>query len=477
MTGTPPSSGGGVIVTVSGTVTGGTGVTEPLDEELEIVEDDGIGTATDMTRPVMLMGSGAVEGDRVTLVFTEALKSDRTPRPILFHVIIDGNLIVRPRTVEVIGYRVFLTLREPVEPASVVSVGYNPPKHNNLDIDLTRALQDLAGIPVYATRQTSLDNDTKPRVELVLTPSSIDENGGVSVVTATVPEASMTPFTVEVAVTPVAPATADDVTVSSNTVLSFRGERDGKHRSSDDHRGRQWSGRGRPEVTVSGTLGAGASDVSGPMDLTLTILDDEAPSRPAQPTQPAGTASIQKTLAGALRAHDGPVCAGWGAAAADRPARGRAARQARRPGLQRHRAAAGPAAQCARRCGGLEPVPVAPRHGARPADRDRLSRSPARPAAGPSPCGARADTGMRPRVARLGAEFAYGFPAFAGRFTGTPYLGLGLTQGGGDARIGWRLAAARRDDVDMTFGLEAARREDAGGDPEHTAGLRLTTRW
>ena len=28
----------------------------------------------------------------------------------------------------------------------------------------------------------------------------------------------------------------------------------------------------------------------------------------------------------------------------------------------------------------------------------------------------------------------------------------------------------------MTFGLEAARREDAGGDPEHTASLRLTAR-
>ena len=289
-----PQLRGGVIVTVSGTVTGGTGVTEPLDEELEIVEDDGIGTATDMTRPVMLMGSGAVEGDRVTLVFTEALKSDRTPRPILFHVIIDGNLIVRPRTVEVIGYRVFLTLREPVEPASVVSVGYNPPKHNNLDIDLTRALQDLAGIPVYATRQTSLDNDTKPRVELVLTPSSIDENGGVSVVTATVPEASMTPFTVEVAVTPVAPATADDVTVSSNTVLSFAAnatESTGVVTITAVDNGAEEDDL---EVTVSGTLGAGASDVSGPMDLTLTILDDEAPSRPAQPTQPAGTASIQK---------------------------------------------------------------------------------------------------------------------------------------------------------------------------------------
>ena len=126
------------------------------------------------------------------------------------------------------------------------------------------------------------------------------------------------------------------------------------------------------EVTVSGTLGAGASDVSGPMDLTLTILDDEAPS-PACPTYPTCRHRIDpETLACALRAHDGPVCAGWGAAAADRPARGRAARQARRPGLQRHRAAAGPAAQCARRCGGLEPVPVAPRHEPRPADRDRL---------------------------------------------------------------------------------------------------------
>ena len=84
----------------------------------------------------------------------------------------------------------------------------------------------------------------------------------------------------------------------------------------------------------------------------------------------------------------------------------------------------------------------------------------------------------RPRVARLGAELSYGFPAFARRFTGTPYLGLGLTtQGGRQVRIGWRLAAARRDDVDMTFGLEAARHASAGGHPEHTASLRFIARW
>ena len=78
-----PQLRGGVIVTVSGTVTGGTGVTEPLDEELEIVEDDGIGTATDMTRPVMLMGSGAVEGDRVDVGLHRSAEigQDAAPNP------------------------------------------------------------------------------------------------------------------------------------------------------------------------------------------------------------------------------------------------------------------------------------------------------------------------------------------------------------------------------------------------------------
>ena len=749
-----PQLRGGVIVTVSGTVTGGTGVTEPLDEELEIVEDDGIGTATDMTRPVMLMGSGAVEGDRVTLAFSEALKSDRTPHPVHFQVRIDGT-IVRPRTVEVMGYRVFLTLREPVEPASAVSVGYNPPKHDNLDIDLTQALQDLAGIPVYATRQTSLDNDTKPSVELVLTPPSIDENGGRSVVTAKVPEASMTRFTVEVAVTPVAPATADDVTVSSNKVLIFEAgatESTGVVTIAAVDNGAEEDDL---EVTVSGTLGAGASDVSEPMDLTLTILDDEAPSRPAQPTQPAGTASIQKpwlarfgrmtaqyVLDGVRQRLTAPRAAGLrgrlagkafngtapqpdrlrnvpGDAAASNPFRSRrvtdrdlltgtafaltggtggggsfalwgqgghsrldgrdgpirldgtvtaatlgtdysarrwlaglALSHSRGEGSYRSGAEKGKLAtsltgaypyvryalterlalwgaaghgrgtlKVTRTAPARQPAAAAdmslsmagaggrgvlvPRKqraglelavgadalyvrttseataGLKGAEADvsrlllRLEGSWVQPFRGgatltPSlEIGARHDGGdaetgfgadvgggivladprsgfslalnargllaheasgfrewgvsgalrydpdpvserglsltLTPswnaastggadalfgretlagltrgetrRPARLGAEFAYGFPAFAGRFTGTPYLGLGLTQGGGDARIGWRLAAARRDDVDMTFGLEAARREYAGGDPEHTAGLRLTTRW
>ncbi len=269
-----PQLRGGVSVKVSGTVTGGTSVTDPSNETLAIVEDDGIGTATDMTRPEAIWPRSTVDGDRVVLVFSEALKSDRTPRAIQFHVTIDSGPIVRLRTVEVRNHRVFLTLREPVGSDAAVSIGYNVPKDDNLDIYLARALQDLVGNPVYRSLRTLVVNVTKPRVELVLTPSSIDEDGGESVVTARVAEASMTAFTVEVAVAPVAPATADDFTVSSNTVLSFAAnatESTGEVTITAVDNGEIEDDL---EVTVSGAV-TGTSDVLEPMDETLTIRDDD----------------------------------------------------------------------------------------------------------------------------------------------------------------------------------------------------------
>ena len=233
-----PQDDDGVVVTVSGTVSGGTNVTGPPAKVLRIVEDDGIGTAADMTRPRARHGASTVDGDRVTLVFTEALKPHPYPDPdmkldkVNFQVRINRGRLVRAKTVgAVTGTEVFLTLQEPVERGDEVRVLYLPPTDTVVtdddpalstdDIDLGRALQDLAGNPVYKASATRLDNRTKARVELVLTPDSIDEDGGESVVTARVAEASMTAFTVEVAVAPVAPATADDFTVSSNTVLSF----------------------------------------------------------------------------------------------------------------------------------------------------------------------------------------------------------------------------------------------------------------
>ena len=305
-----PQDDDGVVVTVSGTVSGGTNVTGPPAKVLRIVEDDGIGTAADMTRPRVLRGAGTVDGDRVTLVFTEALKPHPYPDPdmkldkVNFQVRINRGRLVRSGTVgAVTGTEVFLTLQEPVERGDEVRVLYLPPtdtvvtdddpERSTDDIDLGRALQDLAGNPVYKASATRLDNRTKARVELVLTPGSIDEDGGESVVTARVAEASMTAFTVEVAVAPVAPATADDFTVSSNTVLSFAAnatESTGEVTITAVDNGEIEDDL---EVTVSGAV-TGTSDVLEPMDETLTIRDDDRSEPGNDASEPSNDASIRK---------------------------------------------------------------------------------------------------------------------------------------------------------------------------------------
>ena len=82
-----------------------------------------------------------------------------------------------------------------------------------------------------------------------------------------------------------------------------------------------------------------------------------------------------------------------------------------------------------------------------------------------------------PPGGRLGAEAAWGFPALAGRYTGTPYLGLGLRQGGRDLTLGWRLGAVRREGLELALGLEGRRLESNGRSPEHGAMVRLILRW
>ncbi len=85
--------------------------------------------------------------------------------------------------------------------------------------------------------------------------------------------------------------------------------------------------------------------------------------------------------------------------------------------------------------------------------------------------------GATPQGGRLGTEAAWGFPAFGGRYTGTPYLGLGLTETGRDYRFGWRLGVVDVEALQLAFGLEGTRRESNGRPLEHGARLLTSLRW
>ena len=81
-------------------------------------------------------------------------------------------------------------------------------------------------------------------------------------------------------------------------------------------------------------------------------------------------------------------------------------------------------------------------------------------------------------TSRWNMEAAYGLPAFGGRWTGSPHVGLGLATATRDYSLGWRLTpAANANAPDLSFGLRATRRESDTAQAEHTVGISITARW
>ena len=114
-------------------------------------------------------------------------------------------------------------------------------------------------------------------VTLVLDNDRISESDGVSTVTATLNRTLTAETTITVSASAVDPATGDDFTLSSNTVLTIAAGATtstgtvtitaANNDDDDDNR----------QVTVSGTV-ANTAGVTAPADVTLTITDDESAS-------------------------------------------------------------------------------------------------------------------------------------------------------------------------------------------------------
>ena len=113
-------------------------------------------------------------------------------------------------------------------------------------------------------------------VTLELSPSSIGEGGEVSTVTASLDSTPATALTVTVSAEAVAPAAPGDFTLSANRTLAIAaGELTSTGTVTISANDNNVDAPDK-DVTVSGTV-AGATDVTGPSDLTLTITDDDGP--------------------------------------------------------------------------------------------------------------------------------------------------------------------------------------------------------
>ncbi len=72
---------------------------------------------------------------------------------------------------------------------------------------------------------------------------------------------------------------------------------------------------------------------------------------------------------------------------------------------------------------------------------------------------------------RLEANLGYGFAMFGDRYTGTPTLGLGLSEGGRDAALGWRLMETRNSGLVFGLDIEGRRSENDEDEPGRRFGF------
>ena len=115
-----------------------------------------------------------------------------------------------------------------------------------------------------------------PVVTLVLTPSTISENGGISRVTATISPALPSSVWVQVSAAAMSPATAGDFRLGGQPLLEIPANATESSRSAPITARDNLVVAPDKTVTVSGTIFQ-RTDVTAPADVTLTITDNEAP--------------------------------------------------------------------------------------------------------------------------------------------------------------------------------------------------------
>ena len=254
-------------VTVSGTAMNDHEVTGPRDVTLTIADDDGRELSID-DADVAEGGSG----DSATLEFTVTLTPAATVEVTVDWETADGTAQAGTDYTAGSGRLTFGA----GETGKTVSVPVAGNGVDEPDKTVTVTLSNASGAVLGDATGTGtiVDDDDTPTVTLVLTPASIVENGGVSTVTARLNRPSSEATTVTVTAAPMTPAVAGDYTLSGSRLTIAAGATTSTGEVTVTGVDNDVEAPDR-RVTVSGTATNGQG-VTGPRDVTLTIVDDES---------------------------------------------------------------------------------------------------------------------------------------------------------------------------------------------------------
>ena len=257
-------------VTVSGTAENDQGVTAPQDATLTITDDD---------MPALSIGDARVAegnaGTSATLTFTVTLSPAATLPVTVDWKTADGTATAGTDYTAGNGSLRFDT-GENSKTVTVTVTGDDADEPNET-FTVTLSNAPGASLAKATATGTITDDDGPPAVTLVLTPASVSEDGGKSTVTATLDRPSSAATTMTVSVAPVAPAVANDYTLSTNTTLTIAvGETTSTGEVTITAVDNDVDALNK-EVTVSATA-TNTQGVTAPDSATLTITDDDAPA-------------------------------------------------------------------------------------------------------------------------------------------------------------------------------------------------------
>ena len=280
-------------VTVSGTATNSQGVTDPDDVPLAITDDDEPGLS--------IANASVAEGDSgsTTLAFTVTLNPAAVSPVTVDWATADGTARAGTDYTAGNGSLTFgVGDSSKTVPVSVTGDDVDEP-----DRTFTVRLSNASGATIGDAEATGTirDDDDEPTVTLVLTPDSIDENGGTSTVTARLDHPSSEATTVTVSVAPVSPAVSGDYRLSSNRVLTIPAGQTTSTGTVTVTGADNAVDAPDKMVTVSGTA-TNARGVTDPDAVTLTIRDNDATPTvtlvltSASITEAGGTSTVTAAL-------------------------------------------------------------------------------------------------------------------------------------------------------------------------------------
>ena len=265
-------------LTVSGAVTGPTGMSDPATQTLTIRDDDATPTVILVLSPTSVAESGGVSTvtARLSHATSEEVRVTVSAAAVAPAVARDFELSAGPVLTIAVGQ----TLSSGTVTVTATTNSVDAPD-KRVTVSGTAAGPTGMADPASKTL-TITDDDATPTVTLVLTPPSITENEGVSTVTARLNGATSQRVTVTVMV----PPAAGDYALSANAVLTIAQGQTVSTGTVTITAVDDTVDGPDVDVPVTGAV-SGPVGMTAPAPATLTIMDDEATPTVALMLSPA----------------------------------------------------------------------------------------------------------------------------------------------------------------------------------------------